>query len=67
MCSTPKVTTITTSSEVIKNAVQANANATKGSKDIRRNLGGIVSENTRTSALGLTDEPSSEKKKLLGE
>ncbi len=67
MCSTPKVTTITTSSEVIKNAVQANASATKSSKDQRRNLGGIVSGNTRTSALGLTDEPSSEKKKLLGE
>ena len=67
MCSTPKITTVMTSSEVIKNAVQADASSTKGSKDMRRNLGGIVSENTRTSALGLTDEPSSEKKMLLGE
>ena len=69
MCSTPKTDTtmIMTSSEVIKNAVQADASATKGTKDARRNLGGIASENTKTSALGLTDEPSSEKKKLLGE
>lgn len=67
MCSTPRVTTVTTSSEVIKNAVQADASVQKKSKDTRRNLGGISSENTRTSALGLPDEPSSEKKKLLGE
>ena len=69
MCSTPKTDTtmIMTSSEVIKNAVQADASATKNSKEARRNLGGIASENTKTSALGLTDEPSSEKKKLLGE
>ena len=67
MCTTPKVTTITTSSEVIKNATQADASVKKSSKDTRRNLGGISSENTKTSALGLTDEPVTNKKKLLGE
>ncbi len=67
MCSTPKVTTIKTSSEVIKNATQADASLRKNSKETRRNLGGIASENTKTTALGLTDEPVSNKKKLLGE
>lgn len=67
MCSTPKVTTIKTSSEVIKNATVADGTLRKNSKDTRRNLGGIASENTKTSALGLTDEPVSYKKKLLGE
>jgi len=67
MCSTPKVPSVEQNTEVIKNAVQADASVQKANAANRTANRGIVSENIRTSNNGLNDEVMTSKKKLLGE
>ena len=66
MCSKPKIVT-EGDQEVIKRAVQANADVQKASIQNRQNKRGLISENIRTSNTGIEDEINSTKKKLLGE
>lgn len=67
MCSTPKYPSVTTTTEVIKAATQADASVQKANAQNRTGVKGLVSENIRTSNNGVEEEVISSKKKLLGE
>ncbi len=67
MCSTPKIPSVEHNTEVIKNAVQADASVLKANAANRTANRGLVSEHIRTSNNGLEDEVMASKKKLLGE
>lgn len=77
MCSTPKMNTVPvetaveeqpkTPAEVIKTATQANAATQKSNRENRIGSKGLVSENIRTTNVGIEDDIVSSKKKLLGE
>ena len=67
MCSKPKISTVDSDREIIKDAVQANAAIQKASIENRLGKTGNVSHNIRTSNNGVKDEIVSSKKKLLGE
>lgn len=68
MCSTPKITSVSpVETEVIKDAVQADASVSKATPENRGVRRGLTSENIRTSNIGLSEEIIASKKKLLGE
>ncbi len=68
MCSTPKMPAVQpVQTEIIKEAVQANASVQKANAQNRTGIKGLVSENIRTSNTGIDEEIGSSKKKLLGE
>ncbi len=73
MCSKPKIQTVeqvkkdNDDTEVIKDAVQANASTQKASPENRLSKKNFISQDIRTSNTGLEDEIISSKKKLLGE
>lgn len=66
MCSTPKYAPVP-EAEVIKNATQADASVQKANAKNRPVVNGLVSENIKTTNLGIEEEINSSKKKLLGE
>ena len=68
MCSTPKLNSqAEPETEVIKTATQANAASNKANAENRIGSRGLVSQNIRTSNLGIEDDIVTSKKKLLGE
>ncbi len=74
MCSKPKITTVEQvreeqkDTEIIKNAVQADASKQKANAENRIGKRGLISDNIRTTNNGLNDEDVlTSKKKLLGE
>ena len=65
MCSTPKMPAVQpVQTEIIKEAVQANASVQKANAQNRTGIKGLVSENIRTSNTGIDEEIGSSKKKL---
>jgi hypothetical protein len=68
MCTKTKISVSDTSSdEVIKTAVQADASTQKATQTNRSGNRGVVSDNIKTTNNGLEDDISTSKKRLLGE
>ena len=68
MCSTPKYSTSTsTTTEEVAAPTYADASVSKTSTNTRNKTAALAGRDTKTSARGLSDTATTEKKELLGE
>ena len=65
MPSTPKTTPVKT--ETIPAPTYADASVQKAGSNERRRMAGLSSQDIKTSYQGLSDEPNTNKKQLLGQ
>lgn len=68
MCSTPKMPTPTsTANQEVAAPTYADAKVSKASTNTRNKTAALAGRDTRTSARGLSDSATTQKKELLGE
>lgn len=68
MCSTPKMPSVSNdNTQQVATPTLADATVSKASTNTRNKTASLASRNIKTSARGLTDEATTQKKGLLGE
>lgn len=69
MCSTPKISSASkdTTEQAVATPTLADASVSKASTNTRNKTASLASRNIKTSARGLTDDATTQKKGLLGE
>lgn len=67
MCSTPKMPSVSKEVETVATPTAADASVTKAKAAERNKTAMNAGRDIRTSARGLSDEATTQKKKLLGE
>lgn len=67
MCSTPKMPAVSGNTEVVATPTAADASVTKAKTAQRNKTAANSGRDIRTSARGISEEATTNKKKLLGE
>lgn len=67
MCSTPKIPSVASNTEVIATPTAADASVTKAKANQRNKTVANNGRDIKTSSRGVTEEATTNKKKLLGE
>lgn len=69
MCSTPKMPSVqsSTTTQEVAAPTYADASVSKTSSNTRNKTAALAGRDTRTSARGLSDSATTQKKELLGE
>lgn len=67
MCSTPKIPSVASNTEVIATPTAADASVTKAKANQRNKTAANNGRDIKTSSRGVTEEATTNKKKLLGE
>lgn len=67
MCSTPKMPAVSGNTEVVATPTAADASVTKAKANQRNKAAVNNGRNIKTSSRGVTEEATTNKKKLLGE
>lgn len=67
MCSTPKIPSVASNTEVIATPTAADASVTKAKANQRNKTAANNGRDIKTSSKGVTEEATTNKKKLLGE